>query len=227
MLPNNFFVLNPFAIGAIGRLTILLLVPLVITWTLFDPFATYALKSNTNEVQNIHISATEINKNLAPYILSGIFQTTLDLGWYQICFENSGALSMGRLTVMNRADRGDVVMHVKQGGYSESDADYVPLTARPFEKQDCARFNVTSEGIFVGTSTVALGARENDRPEDYTQVSPDDFQFTVKVDLRLMNLYARQDWIAFLIKYFLIAAAWAGLILLIENLYFWVSKRSW
>lgn len=84
------------------RLFIIIILPIIFTYFMFNPFLKISLKPNTNEPQ--YISKLEINKNLTGIILADFFQTSLQLGWYQICFNNQGALNINGNTVTDSKD---------------------------------------------------------------------------------------------------------------------------
>ena len=224
-IPKNFYSEKFHDWGIIGRTVILLAVPFIFTWLMFDPLATFDLRPNTkNEPRNI--TGKEINKNLTSFVLANLFQTTLDLGWYKVCFENLGALAINGHTVVNRKDRGDVQIRVKQGPFLSSVEDYYVLKVRPFEKRDCLRFNGGNDGLTFGTTTVSLGAPVSDMSQDLISISQKLFKINFTVDFTRMHLYIQQDWIFFWIKYGIILIAWGSLLLLVCNLFAWVTKRG-
>ena len=222
-LSKNFYSWNPSNFGIIGRITILLAIPLVFTWTMFDPLATFDLKTNVDKPQKIQ--GSEINNNLAPFILAGFFQTTLDLGWYKICLKNYGALIVNKHVVINgKDDRGNVQMVVMPGVLADNVENY-RLNSKPFGPPECLRFNGGNNGLSVGTSTVNMGMPMNDSQSDRI-ATPEGFITTMTLHLTKLHSYITQDWVAFWIKYTIILIAWSTLLLLLEGLWVWVGKRG-
>lgn len=210
------FITDP-RIGFWGRFTFIFGVPLIITWLMFDPFTRITLKTNTNEPQ--FVSRTQINDNLTSSFLAEFFQTSLQLGWYKICFENHGALEMGGRTIINREDRGDVQIQVREVIPIPFNVEYSRLSARPFENTDCIRIGSGVEGINVGSSTLNLGARINDRPGDFVMHGENEFSMDFLFDFTKMDLYIRQDWTAFGVKYLVMVVLWASFTLLAQSIW--------
>lgn len=202
-------------VGFWGRLALLFLIPLYFTWLMFDPFTRIFLEVNTNEPQ--FISQTRINDDLTSSFLGEFFQTSLQLGWYQICFENDGALQMGGHIVVNREDRGDVTIQVREVLPSPYTVEYETLNASPFGHADCMKIGSGISGINVGTTTVSIGARVNDLPKDFVKINDTEFRMDFRVDFTQMYLYIKQDWFAFFVKYFVIVTLWLSLILLTRS----------
>lgn len=221
-IPEKFYSRKLSDIGIIGRAIIILIIPLIFTWLMFDPLATIDLESNTNKAQ--YIPKIEMDKKLTKFIIAEFFQTSLHLGWYKVCFENRGALSINGHIIVNREDRGDIQLLVKEISAPPFENEYRALTAKPFGPPDCLRFNSSNNGLIVGSSTVSLGAWINDGPEDINILTPTMFQFTY--DFEKMSLYIKQDFIAFTTKYIIILLIWASLILLISSLKEWLIKRG-
>ncbi|HWO07255.1 MAG TPA: hypothetical protein VNM40_01570 [Candidatus Paceibacterota bacterium] len=203
--------LNDTRFGFCGRLATVLGIPLILTWLMFDPFTRIELKANTNEPQ--FISRTQIQDDLTRTFIAEFLQTSLQLGWYQICFENHGALTMGGKTIIDRPDRGDVQIQVREVLPEPYTVEYDILQAWPFEQADCKQIGNAVDGINVGTSTVNLGARINDQPGDMVMLSDKEFRMDFAVDFTKMRLYIRQDWLAFGVKYLVVVVLWSSLIL--------------
>jgi hypothetical protein len=223
-ISKNFYSQSIKDIGILGRTSILFIIPFIFTWVMFNPLDTFDLKPNTTEPQDISLG--EINKNLTPFILANFFQTTLGLGWYKVCFENTGALTINGHVVSNREDRGDVQVRVKQGAFSASMEDYQILTARPFEKTDCLRFSESNGGLTISTSTISLGAPMNDIPQDRNMVSQSEYEFSFMFDYEKVHLYIQQDEVAFWVKYAVMLVAWGSLLLLFAGLWEWLLKKG-
>ncbi len=208
-------------IGFVGRLVFVLITPAILTLLMFNPFIKIELKSNTNETQ--YLSRTEINENLTSSVLAEFFQTSLQLDWYQICFENQGAVSIGDRTVVNPQnvrgdDRGNVQIRVKEELPSPFIVYEKKLTARPYEKADCLRINGNIGGMSVGTSTISLGARINDTLEDITFLGDNKFELKMSFDFTKAHLYIKQDWLSLLVKYLVLLVLWSSLILLTRSI---------
>lgn len=203
-------------IGLLGRGVFVLVTPLIFTWIMFDPFLRIQLESNTNEPQ--FISRLQINDGLTSSSLAEFFQTSLKLGWYQLCFENHGALVMGGQTVVDREDRGNITVQVREVVPSPYSNEYRTLNAHPFKEADCMKIDNDADGINVGTTTVELGSRINDRPNEIIMLNDKEFQMDFSLDLTKLVLYIKQDWFALIIKYLVILILWSSLILLFRSM---------
>lgn len=220
----GFFSRKLYDIGICGRIAFFLIIPLIFAWVMFDPFLRIELATNTNEPQ--FISKSTLNENLTGSVLAEFFQTSLSLGWYRMCLENNGALSIGGKVVRNREDRGDITVQVKEVIPSPFIADFNNLSARPFEKADCLIIANNTPGIIVGTSTVSLGARINDLPGEIRMLSEHEFEWSFSVDFSALNLYVKQDLLAFCTKYLVMVFLWVSFVLFATKLWHLLTQRT-
>jgi len=241
--PKNFFSLKFSNIGITGRVVFLFIVPFIFAWLIFDPLIKVEFESNKNEPQ--YISKKEIDENLTRLVFFEFFQTSLNLGWYKICAENRGVLSTyGKIIVneeeakkvpkyiktkviVNREDvdddAGDVTIRVKKASALLLNDSYQEFKIRPFGSPNCLRFIGNNEGLVVGSSTASLG-RVGSHVLDEKMIGPEEFETNFSFDFTKINLYIKQDFLAFVIKYAIILLSWGSLILLVLNLYRWVTK---
>jgi len=186
------------------------------TILMFNPFLKIEFRVNTNEPQ--YISSEAINRSLASSILSEFFQTSLQLGWYQICFENHGALEREGRVVTNTIDnRGNVTMQYKEVLVDSSDTGYKILTGTPDGVPECNRIGGNTKGLNIATSTISLGMPMNDTSEDVTMIGDKEFSFTIGFHFNKLVLYIKQDWLSLLVKYFVILVLWSSFILLVRS----------
>lgn len=208
--------------GITGRLVWLIIPPLIFTWLMFDPFLQIELKSNTNEIQ--YIPQSEINENLTNFVIANFFQTSLRLGWYQVCFENLGALSINRQPVFGREDIGNIQMQVKELLDSPFEKEYNILSAKP-GNTDCIRISGNTNGIVVGTSTVSTGTAGDSFP-GAIMIGDNEFIIEFGISFWKMHLYIRQDLSAFVAKYLVLFFLWGSSTLLIRNLIKFVFQKN-
>ena len=206
-----------FQVGSLTRIIIIFLVPTIFTLLMFNPFSRIELAPNTSELQ--YIPKSEIDKNLSNFFLSEFFQTSLKLGWYNICFENYGILSRGGNIVKPIFDnRGNVQIRYKQLLPEPFATDFKTLNATPFKEATCNLIGGDIMGIVTGSSTVTIGAFMNDMPGDNTSIGDNKFRFDLIIDMSKSSFYIKHDWRAYLAKYFVIFIFWSSLILLARSL---------
>jgi len=192
---------------------------------MFNPFLRIDIKANTNEPQ--YISKTEIDKNLSDFFLSEFFQTSLQLGWYKICFENLGILARnGRIVKPLLDDKGEIQIQYKEVLSKPFAIEYKKLNAEPYAKPVCHIVGGNIDGIIIGTSTASLGSLKNDMPGDNIKLNNREFEMEFTFDFTKIILYIKHDWKAYITKYLVVLILWSSLILLIQGIWKFLRPKD-
>jgi hypothetical protein len=110
-------------------------------------------------------------------------------------------------SVAGRLDRGEVSVQVKP---LAAGAQFDNISAFPFQEK-CQRISGNSEGVYVGSSTISIGAAINDLPQDRVWVSENEFTTSFTYDLTKIKIYIKTDPLAWFLKLIILIIVWSGI----------------
>ncbi len=179
----------------------LFILPFIFTYTIFNPLKTYPLNTNTDTPQTIVLA--DINEDLTSFVLADFFQTSLSLGWYNICLDNNTTLPYDDsiIKIVDPSERGAISVSIRTDSLGKQ-----TLKARPFE-EDCKNISPRDNMIDlgqIGTTTINDGAMRDTSKLTYDEVLK--MLQSVKI-----KLYIKENLWAFLIKYIILLALWIHL----------------
>lgn len=216
---SDFFRFKGF--GTIVRLSWIFLVPAIFMFLIFNPFQTIDLQTNGAETQ--YVSRSEIDRSMAKYMLSEFFQTSLRLGWYDVCFENNEALNLNGQPIHNGENERSIELIVKEVLPSPFTADWKTIKAPPF-KPSCLTFGSNNNGLMVGTSTIALGTVESIPWKCNNETKECSFSFGFEYSK--LHLYIQQNPWAFLIEYIVLVLLWGAINLEVKELKKFIARSD-
>lgn len=194
------------------RLVWILALPVLFTFIAFNPNGIYELKSNSDQPQ--YVLQSQVSTELTTFAIADLLQTSMRLGWYEICLKNEGALSIN-----TSQDKHPIVVGVDTLSASGT-GNHKLLQAQLGGSADCIPISPETQEIMVGTTTILLGTEL----ENFVKTGTHSAQMNFTLDLLKIHLYIREPFWAFLIKCVVITLLWGGLNLLTAELYAFIFK---